>query len=112
MDNTYTKDSACFILSICLFLFPAAFIGTASATDNKPVSPFEIEKLVRAPQFTLQDLNGDKVPSSVFNGKVVLLNFWATWCPSCISELPSLSSLNKDKGLKSKGLEVIAVSTD
>ena len=112
MNHTRTKGSACFILSICLALFSASFIGMASAADNKPVSPFEIKKLAIAPEFTLQDLNGGKVPSSAFKGKVVLLNFWAIWCPACTAELPSLSSLGKDKGLKAKGLEVIAVSTD
>jgi peroxiredoxin len=84
----------------------------AGAADNKPVSPFEIEKLTLAPEFTLQDLNGGKVPSSAFKGKVVLLNFWATWCPPCIDELPSLNSLYNDKALKAKGLEVIAVCTE
>jgi cytochrome c biogenesis protein CcmG, thiol:disulfide interchange protein DsbE len=112
MAHIRTQGPVCFVLSICLFLFPAAYTGIAGAADNKPVSPFEIEKLVKAPDFTLQDLNGEKVLSSAFKGRVVLLNFWATWCPSCIAELPSLSSLNKDKGLKAKGLEVIAVSTD
>jgi peroxiredoxin len=84
----------------------------AGAADNKPVSPFEIEKLAKAPEFTLQDLNGDQVRSSAFKGKVVLLNFWATWCPPCVDELPSLNSLFNDKVLKAKGLEVIAVCTE
>lgn len=79
---------------------------------EKPVSPFEIDKLARAPEFELKDLNGARFLSSSLKGKVVLLNFWAPWCPACIEELPSLQVLAKDKALKARGLEIIAVSVD
>lgn len=109
MDNINEKTSV-FVLFIYLSIFLASLTGMAGAADNKPVSPFEIDKLSKAPEYTLKDLNADKVPSSSFKGKVVLINFWATWCPACIAELPSLSVLYKDKILKSKGFEVITVA--
>ncbi|MHB8882936.1 MAG: TlpA family protein disulfide reductase [Thermodesulfovibrionales bacterium] len=112
MDHTQIKGSVCFILSICLSLLFAASTGRAGAADNKPVSPFEINKLQKAPEFSAKDLNGATVSLSSLKGKVVLINFWATWCPACIAEMPSLNSLNNNRELKAKGFEVITVSAD
>jgi cytochrome c biogenesis protein CcmG, thiol:disulfide interchange protein DsbE len=62
-----------------------------------------------APGFTVQD--GDrKISLEEFRGKVVVLNFWATWCPPCIEELPSLVQMQQR--MKSKGVEVLAISVD
>jgi cytochrome c biogenesis protein CcmG, thiol:disulfide interchange protein DsbE len=61
-----------------------------------------------APQFTVQDPDR-RVALSDHRGKVVVLNFWATWCPPCVEEMPSLVAMQakmKDK------VQVIAVSTD
>lgn len=63
-----------------------------------------------APDFTLNDINGEKVNLSEFRGKVVLLNFWATWCGPCRAEMPSLNNLYNE--FKDKGLVVLAVSVD
>lgn len=48
-----------------------------------------------APDFTLEDTKGNKVSLSALRGKVVLVNFWATWCPPCKEEMPSMERLNK-----------------
>jgi cytochrome c biogenesis protein CcmG/thiol:disulfide interchange protein DsbE len=62
-----------------------------------------------APDFTVQD--GDrKVALNQFRGQVVLLNFWATWCPPCVDELPSL--MNLQERVKGKGIVVLGVSID
>ncbi len=63
-----------------------------------------------ATDFTLPDINGKKVSLSEFKGKVVILNFWATWCGPCRAEMPSMNNLYLE--LKDKGLVVIAVSVD
>jgi peroxiredoxin len=62
-----------------------------------------------APDFTVQD-SDRKVTLSQFRGDVVVLNFWATWCPPCVEELPSLISMQSR--MKEKGVTVLAVSID
>lgn len=62
-----------------------------------------------APDFTVQDADR-KITLSELRGKVVILNFWATWCPPCVEEMPSLVRLQQR--LKDKGVEVLAVSVD
>jgi peroxiredoxin/outer membrane lipoprotein-sorting protein len=63
-----------------------------------------------AEEFSLRDLNGDKVGLSDFRGKVVLLDFWATWCPPCREELPWINTIYRE--LKDKDLVVLAVSDE
>lgn len=62
-----------------------------------------------APDFTVQDADR-KVTLSELHGKVVVLNFWATWCPPCVEEMPSL--LQMQQRLKDKGVVVLGVSLD
>jgi cytochrome c biogenesis protein CcmG, thiol:disulfide interchange protein DsbE len=62
-----------------------------------------------APDFTVQDSQA-KVTLSQFRGQVVVLNFWATWCPPCIEEMPSLVEMQRR--MKAKGVTVVAVSID
>jgi peroxiredoxin len=64
----------------------------------------------RAPGFTLPLLPSGKLSLSQFKGQVVLLNFWATWCPPCVMEAPSLEQFATD--MKSQGVTVIGVSVD
>ena len=62
-----------------------------------------------APDFTVQD-SDHTITLSQFRGQVVVLNFWATWCPPCIEETPSL--VRMQALLKSRGVTVLAVSID
>ncbi|MCP4256903.1 MAG: TlpA family protein disulfide reductase [Planctomycetes bacterium] len=63
-----------------------------------------------APAFALQDLNGKSVSLADFRGKVVILNFWATWCPPCIREIPDFIELYDQ--YKDKGFEMMGISLD
>ena len=68
----------------------------------------KIEKL--APDFTLETPTGKKLSLKDFKGKVVLLNFWATWCEPCKKELPSMQKIYE--ALNPGGIEVVAISID
>ena len=63
-----------------------------------------------APDFALTDLNDKSHRLSDFRGKVVFLNFWATWCAPCREEMPSMEVLNKN--FEKDGLVILAVSID
>ncbi len=63
-----------------------------------------------APEFSLQDLYGKTVSLSSYRGRVVLLDFWATWCPPCRMSIPELVALQEK--YRDKGLAVLAVSMD
>lgn len=63
-----------------------------------------------APDFTLNDLSGQPAQLSSLKGKVVLLNFWATWCPPCREEIPSMVKLNQ--AMQGKPFQMLAVSID
>lgn len=63
-----------------------------------------------APDWELTDVNGKIVKLSDFRGKVVVLNFWATWCPPCREEIPGFISLQNEYG--EKGLVIVGVSLD
>jgi len=100
-------------LLIPLLFFLTAMGTNAPSTDPaRPVSPWEIDKLekTKAPDFTLRDMEGRQFSMKSLKGKVVLLNFWATWCPSCVAEMPSFDRVLQQ--LRGRGLEVVAVSAD
>ncbi|RNC71058.1 MAG: TlpA family protein disulfide reductase [Desulfuromonadales bacterium] len=63
-----------------------------------------------APDFTLNTLNGEVVKLSELRGQVVLLNFWATWCPPCRQEIPSMMRLNA--AMAGKPFRMLCVSID
>lgn len=81
------------------------FGATACSKEEKPAVEGNY-----APDFTLKDLSGKEVQLSTLKGKVVLLNFWATWCPPCREEIPSMMRLNQV--MQGKPFQMLAVSID
>lgn len=63
---------------------------------------------VKAPSLTLKSVEGRTVRLSDYRGKVVLINFWATWCPPCRAEMPDLVKLQREYG--KDGLQIIGVT--
>ena len=89
--------------------------ASAAQTDGKaPVDYSLVPKLQEvkdhpaAPDFTLAGADGRKTSLKDYRGKVVFLNFWATWCESCRDEMPSMERLYQE--FKGKGLEIVAVN--
>lgn len=86
-------------------------VGAMLALLADPADAGELKHFTgTAADFAAQDLQGRPVRFSVFRGKVVLLNFWATWCPPCRKEMPAMERLHR--GYRERGLVVLAVSQD
>jgi peroxiredoxin len=100
------------ITGTTLYLMVAMFgLGGAAAPDTLPVAGRSAVKLGEpAPNFQLRDLDGHLVALSDLRGKVVLLNFWATWCGPCRVEMPAMEQLYRT--FLRKDFEILAVSTD
>jgi peroxiredoxin len=62
----------------------------------------------KVPDISLKDLKGKTVKIEDFKGKVVLLNFWATWCPPCLAEIPELIKWQKE--YENQGLQIIGIT--
>ena len=106
MRNICSRSLAMAILSIA-----ALTIACSSSTEVEAAPRLKPEKERKpAPEFTLKDSNGATVHLSDYRGKVVLLDFWATWCNPCQVELPWFMEF--EQSLKSKGFAVLGVSMD
>jgi len=98
------KESVLKRIAVVLFVI----LVLAACQDGKPQGVAEPGQ--KAPAFTLKDLDGRKVQLSDFSGKVVLLEFWATWCPPCRASIPDLVEL--DKKYKDQDFVLLAISVD
>jgi peroxiredoxin len=85
-------------------IFALLMAGTACFSGSKPPHVG-----LAAKDFTVQD-SDRTVSLDQFRGKIVVLNFWATWCPPCVEELPSLMTLQER--LRSQGVVVVGISID
>ena len=92
---------------LLIALCPAA-LGAAVDDRLKKLGFLVQEGLVESPGFTTEDAAGNRVDAASFRGKLVLLNFWATWCPPCRLEMPAMERLYRE--FRGKGLEVVAVN--
>jgi len=92
-------------LLLFTFMFPG---GSLAAEATVPTGRVVVGSV--APDFTLNNLKGEPVSLSQFRGKVVFLNFWASWCPPCREEMPSMERLNEVFG--SSDFVMLAVNVE
>jgi len=98
------------LIVVAIILAVAIYeVGRRSSTHSKPGGPLSVGHSV-APDFSLQDLNGQPLALADYSGKVVLLDFWATWCAPCLGEIPHFVALQNQ--YREQGLQVIGISMD
>ena len=107
MKRIYLKSL--FAVLICSLLLLSACEKKGDAT---PPASGSTNSLIGqpAPDISLKDMQGNTVTLSQFKGKVVVLNFWATWCPPCREEMPSMERLHQQ--FKDQGLVLLAVNVE
>ncbi len=104
------------MLMVAAGLVGLVILGSALLLRHQPHTP-SVAAPVRtsatvamAPEFSLTGVNGEQVRLSDFRGKVVLIDYWATWCAPCKIEIPKLVALQKKYA--NDGLQVIGISMD
>jgi thiol-disulfide isomerase/thioredoxin len=102
------RKSLMFTLSALTLLTFAASATTITTDELVRIGLQPLKEGTEIVDFELQDLSGVSRRLSDFRGKVVFLNFWATWCGPCRFEMPSMEKLYKR--LKDEGLEIVAVN--
>ena len=94
------------MLLCCLLMFSAQ-----AAERQQPKLGYSLTAIsdpIPAPDFTLEDMDAKNISLKSYRGKVILLNFWATWCPPCRREMPSMERLHQN--FKGKDFIVLAVN--
>ncbi len=100
--------------SICLFAGASIIFG-AGLPLQKSESAAQVSSVGAtvhrlAPDFSIRDLNGRRADLAAYRGKVVLLNFWATWCAPCRAEIPEFVSLQQK--YLNRGFRIFGISLD
>ena len=111
IQKTRGIDPKTIVLVLLILVCGGIFVllqmkGSSINLTGKP----RLEKGETAPDFSVSDLNGQNVSLSDYKGKVVLLNIWATWCPPCVEEMPSMEKLHQE--MKDERFAILAVSID
>jgi thiol-disulfide isomerase/thioredoxin len=100
---------AVLIVVAIVFVFAIYEVSQRSSTHSNPGVRSSIVHRA-APELSLQDLNGQPLELASYRGKVVLLDFWATWCTPCRGEIPQFVALQNQ--YREQGLQVIGISMD
>ncbi len=112
MKTTFTLKQLIFVLvllSLAMILPAQEEMELSKAEQLFYNSGFGVLKeTTAAPDFSVKTLDGESVSLSDYKGKVVLLNLWATWCPPCRKEMPSMQALYDD--LSNRGFTILAVA--
>lgn len=94
---------------ILVFALLLAVPALSLQSDQKEAAaPARANAIKPLPPINLQDFDGKAIPSEQFKGNIVVLDFWATWCVPCITEIPALNALQEKYG--AKGVKVLGVT--
>ncbi len=106
------KKVAIIVLTVAAFIGITIYADHATRLPRRPGLAVAASSVADkpAPDLTLKDLDGKDVSLADLRGKVVFVNFWATWCEPCQDEIPSLIDLQNKYG--SKGFTVIGIAMD
>ncbi len=85
-------------------------LSKVSGAETNETSDLSATKVVRRPDFTLADIDGIKRTVSTWDGKVLVLNFWASWCQPCLREIPAFVDLQRTYG--EQGLQFVGIAVD
>ena len=102
-------------VGVGLPLFYSGFFAIAGAQDQEldhlfsNIGILKIAQISRPVEIQLKDVFGNTVSLSDFRGNVVFLNFWATWCPPCVIEMPSMQKLHRR--FKDKNFVMVAINS-
>src|SRR5262249_40516145 len=97
------------VIGLTVYADKATRTHAEVAASGAPQDPAKSIGLA-APDFKLKDLNGKEISLSEYKGKVVLVNFWATWCTPCLGEIPDLIEMQEKYG--AKGFAVLGLAMD
>lgn len=98
---------------LSVLLFPVLLLSLSGCGSGKPPAPkvaMKLPVLNAAPAWKLQDLNGQTVSMEQLKGKVVIVDFWATWCGPCREEIPAYIEMQNKYG--KYGFTVLGLSLD
>jgi len=98
------------IVICCLILSAAVLMMAGCSKKEETAVVAEVRETKPVPDITVNSLKNVPLKLSQLKGKVVLLNFWATWCPPCRGEIPSMMKLNS--AMAGKPFQMVAVSID
>jgi cytochrome oxidase Cu insertion factor (SCO1/SenC/PrrC family) len=94
------------LVILCILIILASLYTFWSDFQSTPKAPIKTQQEIKisapAPSFTFEDLNGKKYDLEDYKGKVIVLNFWATWCAPCVVEFPAmlkLANIQKDNSV-------------
>ena len=97
------------VLTASTMMGPSKKVEVPASADGKPSKACKAESQANL-DFTVKDMNGARVHLADYKGKVILMNFWATWCPPCKVEIPGFVELQAK--YKDQGLVILGVSGD
>jgi len=100
------------IIKFSIFLFCFSIFSSISQTnENVPLNNMVINEIPKPiSSLIFEDFSGNEINLNKYNGKLVIINFWATWCAPCKKEMPSLDKLYQSKNFKN--LQVFAVNME